>query len=256
MITVLTPTYNRAHTLKRLFESLLLQNVPFEWLVIDDGSRDGTRELIERLSPNSSFPIRYLWQENSGKHVAINTGVRLAEGEWIFIVDSDDALTPDALETVQHAIDTSVATVIGLCFRKLLFTGETVGRHYDISDPVLLTPTEAGNHFQGDLAYIFRTSALRSNPFPVIEGENFVPELLIWNRIADDGSILCYPSTAIYRCEYLNDGYSANFKRNLRRNPKGFALFYRDQFFRETSPVRKLKCAVRYLQCLIYGIVQ
>ncbi|MBN2869714.1 MAG: glycosyltransferase family 2 protein [Campylobacterales bacterium] len=256
MITVLTPTYNRAHTLERLFESLLLQNVPFEWLVIDDGSRDGTGELIERLSLSAPFPIRYLWQENSGKHVAVNTGVRLAEGEWIFIVDSDDVLTGEALQIVQDTAAELPPTVLGFVYRRMYPDRKLIGAQIDQDAPLKLTPTQAATLLKGDLAYVFRTETLWQNPFPVIAGETFVPELYLWNRISDQGEIFYYPSKAIYITEYLDDGYSKNFKSNLKRNPRGFALFYRDQFFRETSPLRKLKTAIRYLQCLMYEVLR
>lgn len=256
MITVLTPTYNRAYTLERLYQSLLVQTIPFEWLIIDDGSTDTTRELIASFQKNTPFPIHYIYQNNSGKHVAINTGVPHALGDFIFIVDSDDALTYDSLTIVQHAINALNDTKTGLCFRKILFNGKIIGNSNFAAEPITLTPTEASNLFQGDLAYIFRTKVLISSPFPTIKGETFVPELLIWNRVAEQGGIVCYPATAIYQCEYLPDGYSANFKQNLCKNPKGFALFYRDQFFRETSLIQKVKCVVRYIQCLYYGVFQ
>lgn len=256
MITVLTPTYNRAYTLERLYQSLLLQSVPFEWLIIDDGSTDTTRELITSLQTNAPFPIHYIYQTNSGKHVAINTGAREAKGDFIFIVDSDDLLTNDALIYVQNTINSLTESDIGICFRRAYFDGILIGKKNAASEPLYLSPTEAGNYFQGDLAYIFRTSILLFHPFPIIKGEKFVPELLIWNRISDEGRIVFYPDKAIYLCEYLEDGYSKNFKANLKRNPKGFALFYRDQFFRENSLIRKLKCTIRYLQCQYYGIVR
>lgn len=256
MITVLTPTYNRAHTLNRLYQSLLPQEAPFEWVIVDDGSSDETRELVRSLQGMAPFPIRYFYQDNGGKHAAINAGAPLSRGEWIFIVDSDDALTPDALSKVQEAVGSLPESTVGVCFRKAHFDGTLIGQKELPAEPLTLSPTEAGNYFQGDLAYVFRTSSLLSHPFPVIEGERFVPELLIWNRIGEDGEILFYPLLAIYLCEYLEDGYTANFKQNLRRNPKGFALFYRDQFFRETSMLRKLKCAVRYLQCLAYEAIR
>ena len=71
-ITVFTPAYNRAHTLRRAFNSLKAQTCKdFEWLIIDDGSTDGTSELVERLQEEADFPIRYYWKENGGRHTAV-----------------------------------------------------------------------------------------------------------------------------------------------------------------------------------------
>ncbi|MDO9172346.1 MAG: glycosyltransferase family 2 protein, partial [bacterium] len=82
--------------------------------------------------------------------------------------------------------------------------------------------------------------------------EKFFPELYVWNRIGDDGPILFFADETIYRCEYLPDGYTANFMRILKRNPRGLLVYYRDQYSRERAPIRKLKCLVRALQCSWY----
>src|SRR5579872_3551110 len=99
LFTVFTATFNRRHTLLRLFESLELQTLrDFEWLVVDDGSTDGTGELMRELEQRATFPLRYYYQSNGGKHVASNLAVDLAAGELFATLDSDDALAPRALE--------------------------------------------------------------------------------------------------------------------------------------------------------------
>ncbi|MBD3842337.1 MAG: glycosyltransferase family 2 protein [Campylobacterales bacterium] len=256
MITILTPTYNRAHTLPALFESLKVQSVPFEWIVIDDGSNDGTTEIVNSFKSTATFPIIYTFQPNGGKHSALNRGSQIAKGEWIFIVDSDDTLTTDALSLVVNTSYNLPLGVLGFAFRRMHSNGNIIGKMINVDDPMELTPTQASSLFSGDLAYIFRKETLQKHPFPIIKNELFVPELYIWNKISDSGKIIYFPSKAIYITEYLEDGYSKNFKQNLKRNPQGFALFYRDQFFRETSPIQKIKNAIRYLQCLYYEIIQ
>jgi glycosyltransferase involved in cell wall biosynthesis len=255
MITVLTPTYNRSHTIERVFESLLHQtDKRFEWLVIDDGSTDDTHTLIQKLSTQADFKVRYFHQTNAGKHIAINKGTTLAETDWIFILDSDDALTPDAIATAQQELaDHAEDMLLGICFRKAFFNGLLIGEKQELPAELYLHPTEAGKLLKGDLAYIFRRSALLAHPFPVISGEKFVPELYIWNKIGDDGKILFMTKKYIYLCEYLADGYSNNFTNNLKRNPRGFLIYYRSQFSREKLSVSKIKCAIRSLQCWYYA---
>ena len=105
MITVFTPTYNRAYIIENLYKSLQRQTFKdFEWLVIDDGSTDNTEELFASWTNEISFPVRYIKQQNGGKHRAINRGVKEANGELFFIVDCDDYLREDAVETIleQH----------------------------------------------------------------------------------------------------------------------------------------------------------
>src|SRR5260370_38611217 len=108
LFTVFTPTFNRRHTLLRLFESLQMQTLrDFEWLVVDDGSTDGTSELMRELEQRGWFPLRYYCQANRGKHVASNLAVDLSAGELFPILDSDDRPlppTPSPLCRPVHAV--------------------------------------------------------------------------------------------------------------------------------------------------------
>lgn len=258
MLTILTPTYNRRHTLPRLYESLLCQSGrDFEWLVVDDGSTDETAAWVETHCTQTDFPVRLVRQSNGGKHVALNTGVAHARGNWIFVVDSDDALTPDAVAVVAAAMASAGGEpdIVGVCFRKADMGGHVLGRPCDDA-PVRLvgTPTAIGRMVQGELAYVFRRDIMAATPFPVIEGEKFVPDLYAWNLIGDQGDIWFYLGRAVYRCEYLEDGYTRNFTAHLRRNPRGFFMFYAAQIAREPQVVDKLKAVVRSIQCLAYRL--
>src|SRR5216684_6062284 len=106
VFTVFTPTFNRSLTLSRVYESLRLQTFrDFEWLIVDDGSTDGTGELVEKWQTESGFPIRYIYQENQGKATAFNRGVREAQGELFLTLDSDDACVMQALERFKYHWD-------------------------------------------------------------------------------------------------------------------------------------------------------
>ena len=263
MISIITSTYNRCHTLPRLWDSLCAQatEYSFEWVLVDDGSTDGTGQWFKDLNhnvhnigfPNPGFTTRYVHQPNQGKHVALNTGVSVATGQWCFILDSDDALTPNAVERLRSDLGkvTDDQTTVGLCYRKQSLDGQLIG-NLVYGESIELSPNEAGELFKGDLAYVFRTSALLAHQFPVFPDEKFVPELLVWNQISDAGTIRYYPETAIYLCEYLPDGYSANFKKMLRQNTWGFGLFYRDQVRRLPIGVSWFKSMIRLIQCRYY----
>ncbi|MBC8670052.1 glycosyltransferase family 2 protein [Aeromonas hydrophila] len=255
MITIMTPTYNRAYVLSRLYDSLCQQaRWDFEWLVIDDGSIDGTAELIFDYRVKSNFSINYFYKENGGKHRAINEGVVHATGDWIIIVDSDDLLTCDAVTKLYNFINHIGTAFVGMCFRKATLSGHIIGiSGTTLSKSVVMQPIMAGHILKGDLAYVFRTNVMRECPFPEFPNEKFVPELYIWNKIADLGKIIFYVDQVIYLCEYLPDGYTSNFKKNLRNNPYGFGLFYQDQVIRDTRLIGKIKACVRSLQCIFYG---
>ena len=100
-LTIVTPTYNRRHKISDLYKSLQSQTLlDFEWIIIDDGSEDNTSEIVKQWIENSEFRIRYFYKENGGKHTAINYALKIIETELTFIVDSDDILTEDAVETI------------------------------------------------------------------------------------------------------------------------------------------------------------
>lgn len=262
MITIITPTYNRAYTLDRLYNSLVNQSQhDFEWVIIDDGSKDGTGEIVDAYIIENKIDIKYFYQTNMGKPSAINLGVEKSIGEFILIVDSDDALTLDALQVVEDTIaglKKDNCQFSGVGFRKGTLDGNLIGiseRNYG-KEFLMLNATECSDHFQGDLAYCFKKSLHLSNPFPRFPNEKFVPELYIWNAMSDVSKIALNPNKIIYLCEYLEDGLSNNFKSQLKKNPKGFGLFYADQFRRDKKIKSKLKKAIRRLQCYIYEYIK
>ncbi|MGA3031396.1 MAG: glycosyltransferase family 2 protein [Candidatus Limnocylindrales bacterium] len=187
--TVFTPTYNRAATLARVYESLQRQTLrDFEWLILDDGSEDGTAELVERWRAASSFPIRYVWQRNQGKHVAFNRGVGLARGELFLTIDSDDECVPVALERLMYhwneipsASRSCFAAVTGLCMDQ---NGRIIGDRFprDVLDSNSIELVYRYK-VRGDKWGFTRTDILRDFPFPA-DGTKFIPESVVWDEIA------------------------------------------------------------------------
>jgi glycosyltransferase involved in cell wall biosynthesis len=94
-VSVIVATYNRAKLLRETIDSILQQRFhDYELIVVDDGSTDNTRAMLEGLGSR----IRYFYQENRGPSAARNAGVRHAVGRWISIQDSDDLCAPNHLE--------------------------------------------------------------------------------------------------------------------------------------------------------------
>ena len=253
IITVFTPTYNRAYIISKLYESLLRQtDMCFEWVVVDDGSTDNTQELFEKILKENKIAVNYIKTENGGKQRAINKGVSVAKGDLFFIVDSDDYLTDDAVFNISKHWDSikDKNRIAGLCFRRVNYnTHKFIGGDCDIKEGEY-SSIEIANTLQilGDKAEIFKTSIMKLFPFPKFKNENFVPEALVWNRISKDYK-LKFINVGIYLCEYLPDGLSHNFYQNLQQNPQGFALFYREVLFYKGIPFFiKIKSLIRYLQ--------
>lgn len=251
-ITILTPTYNRASLLPRLFDSLLRQtNKDFEWIVVDDGSTDDTREVVANLKEKcgGAFPMGYVYKANGGKHMAINIGAERARGELLFIADSDDLLTDDALETVAnswHDIsdDKSFAGIAGLDIT--MDTREVIGsglpqEHIDCN----AIDIRYRHHVTGDMKEVFRTEVLREFPFPEFTGERFCPEQLVWFRMARRYR-LRYINKPIYIADYQPDGITAGITRARMRNPSASMLTYAELTECPVPFLVKVKAAINF----------
>ena len=250
MITILTPTFNRAHLLPRLFESLTHQtDFDFEWLVIDDGSTDGTSDLFAgKTFLSAPFPIRYYRQENGGKHRALNAGVKQAKGDFIFIADSDDWLLPQSVAIVgQHtsaiADDNIFAGVAGLD----VFDDERIvgtGLPQDIIDCNAMD-IRYRYHVDGDLKEVFKTTVLQEFPFPEIQDERFCPEQLVWFRIAQKYK-LRYFNIPIYVAEYQPNGITASIIRVRMLAPQATCMMYAEMLAYKIPFKEKIKAAINF----------
>ncbi len=248
-ITVFTPAYNRAYIIKALYDSLCRQtDEDFEWLVVNDGSSDNTEELIQEFIRENKITIRYFSQENSGKHIAINKGVTEAEGELFFIVDSDDYLTDDAVETLKKLYseikdDERYAGVSGT---RITPKGKRIGGDlpFETKDCSIIE-FSCIHGYAGDMAEAYKITVLRQFPFPHIEGERFCPESLVWNRIGQKYQ-LHYANKGIYVCEYLTDGLTASIVRIRMKSPKLATLFYTEQIKLDIPFKIKIRAAINY----------
>jgi glycosyltransferase involved in cell wall biosynthesis len=188
--TVFTPTYNRAHTLPRVWKSLQGQTFrDFEWLIVDDGSSDNTRELVAGWAAASDFPIRYLWQRNAHKKVASNLAVREARGFLFLTLDSDDECLPNSLERLWwHWLNIPederprFSAVTGLCADP---HGKIVGRPFPCSQWMDSDSIEVFHRYRacGEKWGFQRTDVMRAFPFPE-DVDGYVPEGVAWSRIS------------------------------------------------------------------------
>lgn len=221
-LTILTPTYNRANKIAVLYDSLLRQsNFDFNWVVVDDGSSDNTSKLIHDLMKECPFRIYFIQLENGGKHRAINFAVNQVKTELLFIVDSDDYLTRDAIETILRDWELYKNRVIGLSYLRSYSSGRIIGSEFT-SDHLVSSHSKERiirNSF-GDKAEVWKTSEFIKMPFLEFDDEKFFSEQHKYLSISGDGSVL-FVNKSIYVCEYLEDGLSTKIRILQFTNPKG-----------------------------------
>lgn len=258
MITVFTPTYNRAHTLPRLYESLRKQTcMDFEWLVIDDGSKDATEQLFDQwCQEENPFPIRYNKVENGGKDRAINKALQMAQGEFFFIVDSDDLLQPTAIKTLYDcfaSLPKEDDSFIGISVVKGDLEGNPLHRKPQIDSAIgyidcnNLERPKYG--LQADMAEAFFTEKLRKYEFPVWPGEKFTPEAVVWDQMALDGYRLRWFDKVEYLCEYQPDGLTNSSWRLLRDNPMGYAMLFNHKLLHTAGLKARANLVLQFISC-------
>ncbi|MBM3146151.1 MAG: glycosyltransferase family 2 protein [Chloroflexi bacterium] len=219
VFTIFTATYNRANKLQRVYDGLSSQTYQdFEWLIIDDGSTDGTGEVVEKWSREVSFPIRYYWQENSGKHIAHNLALEKARGEFFVVLDSDDSVVPAALErllslweSIPEEQKDDFCGAAALCMDQ---HGKLVGQPLPSSviDASILEMRFIHKRNQEFIGF-YRTAILKQYPFPEVKGVRFIPEGLVWSQIGQTYKIR-------YANEPLRIYYTGDEPNNLMKaNP-------------------------------------
>ncbi len=230
--TIFTPTYNRAHTIHRVFDSLCAQTLrDFEWLVVDDGSTDNTEELIAGWAEIADFQIRYFKQNHCGKHFAHNLALRQAQGRFFMLLASDDAFVPRTLEIIARHWDaippserSLFVAVDGLCCDQ---HGKIIGDSFP-SSPFDSTLREKRyvHRVRGEKVGAVRTEVARQYPFPEIAGTHFIPEGLVWLDIAKTYKIRYV--NEVLRVYFVDDhatGATLTKKKALSENAPG-RLYY------------------------------
>ncbi len=252
-ITVFTPAYNRAHTIGRTYESLCRQTCKdFCWLVVDDGSSDNTRELVEGWIAEDRIPIKYIYQQNQGMHGAHNTAYRNIETPLNTCIDSDDYMPDDAVEKIlncwkEHG-DEKFAGIIGLDVTE---DGRVIGTRFsdDMKKTTLQGFYAAGG--LGDKKLVYRTDVIKRYPeYPLFEGERYVGLAYKYMLIDQDYELITLNEPLVI-VEYQQDGSSFNMFKQYWNNPRGFAFFRKTEMQTTKSLKRKLRVCTHYVSSSI-----
>lgn len=249
-VCVFTPTYERAYILPKLYESLCSQtSQDFIWMVVDDGSTDGTEELVRSWVDRGDLRIDYVRVANGGKPRAINLGVARCENPLFFVVDSDDWLVPTAIEHVLKVWRTIKGDD--------RYAGIVALRGTDESTPMVTWMPEGAKDvkywdlfetmgFAGDTSLIHRTAVLRDYPYEVAPGELFIAETSVYYRL-DERYVMLADNTILTICHYLEDGLTQNFAANAKRSPVGYWKHKRYCASRSTTLKGRFRETLLYL---------
>lgn len=220
---------------------------------MDDGSTDDTEQVVRIMQESATFPIRYIYKENGGKHTALNVGIKTIESELTFIVDSDDSLTPDAVETIlfYHKRYRNNRGLCGYTFLREFPNGKINGKKFVVNEAVdsYINMRVNNDDMMADKAEVFYTKCLREFPFPIYGSEKFLGEDIVWIRMGRKYSMV-HINKAIYVGDYQGDGLTINRRKHNIKSPNG--CMHRAIEFMQPDICRKfrIKAAVQYV---VYG---
>lgn len=201
MITICTPTYNRAYILDRPYKSLKAQSSKnFKWLIIDDGSNDNTEEVVRNFQKHcNEFEIEYHKKANGGRHTALNYSYQFIKTEYVLNLDSDDALMDDAVEKLEKLIEIvkkqeNYEKIWQISCRSLdSENGDLVGEKYpdDINSFDEKKRRKIFANVSGEKHNCRKVSILKEYPFPIYDGIKFVTENTVWDLINREYDSYC-----------------------------------------------------------------
>ena len=255
--TVFTPTFNRKELLEKLYKSLQKQTFKdFEWLIVDDGSTDGTKEKVEEFLSEKKLEIKYYFKENGGKQRAYNFATEKANGELFICLDSDDEYVENGLEIIlkywkKYEKNSDIA---GMGYLSTYPNREIIGSSFPEKE-MISTQFEIYNKYgvKGDKGLMFRTEIIKKYKFPVFEDEKFITEAVVYNRICEKYKMV-YVNEKIEIKEYQEDGLTAKYNNLLLKNPKGQALYHNEINSQKLTFKQKvLNNAVYYKFCKVAG---
>ncbi|MBM7037696.1 glycosyltransferase family 2 protein [Vibrio ulleungensis] len=254
-ISVFTPTYNRVESLTRLYQSLKQQSYKkFTWVIVDDGSIDTTKSTVATWVSEGTIDIKYYYQSNAGKQRAYNLGIEKSEGDLFICIDSDDIYIDSAfaiiVETWRKIANKN--DYIAISYPSKSFNGKLIGTMFPkdfMSEYHFIMHNY--NNIEGDKGMAFDLRKLKKFRFPVIPGEKFMTEALLYNRLSIRYKTK-YINQALEVKEYLNDGLSSKYRSLLINNPLSSALYYSEFRYHRLSLKLKVKSILYEMRYLLH----
>ena len=230
-ISILTPTYNRANILNKLYESLVNNskyNIDIEWLIMNDGSTDETKNVIKKFIVENKIEIKYFEQENQGKMASINKLVEKATGDLIVDCDSDDYFTEDALKIIKEEYEKNKdeKDIYGLCFLKYDQNEENMGNNFKNKKTTMFDLYFKEGE-TGEKAIVFFSSIRKQYKHELEHNERFVTEARMYHKMDEKYKMICI-NKPIMICEYQKEGYTQNILKQFKENPYGYYEYFKE----------------------------
>jgi len=256
LLTIYTPTYNRAYCLTQLYESLVRQKrTNFQWLIIDDGSNDNTADLVLDWKSKSTFKIDYYKQMNEGKMAKLNFAHSIIDSELCVCIDSDDYLTDTAVDDILKEWETvkNFSDIGGMVGLDIFKDGSLVGTGFPSNTDRIKYRDFDKLNVKGDKKFVYKTSVLNKYPpYPSFSGEKFPAPGYLYRLIDVDYS-LWIVNKPLCIVEYMDDGLSKNKYSQFRKSPNSFMYYRHERMRLSSSFAEKFRNAIHYVSSCLFA---
>ena len=244
LFTIFTPAYNRADKLQQIYDSLKNQlSTECEWLIIDDGSKDETDKTVDEFLKKTSMNIRYIKKDNGGKHTAHNLAVDIARGKYFMCLDSDDYLVDGIIGKLLEELK-KLNGEEGIIAYKSDQNNKLLSNAFPNTEYVLNTYELASKYkCLGEFVFVYPTQLLKKNKFPVFDGERFITECVLYDRLYNPMKLF---AEIVEICEYQPDGLSNNLNEIMKKNPAGYCLYFMQRIDMQKSIMRRIMTIGKY----------
>lgn len=261
-ISVLTPTYNRANFLDKLYASLLINsnncsNCQIEWLIMDDGSTDNTKRVVEEYEKENIINVKYFYQENQGKMAAINSLVKNATGDFIVECDSDDFFSKDAFTIIKKSIEEckDMENTYALVFLKYTKEGKNMGNEFHSDNH---QSTMFNLYFKegitGEKALVYNASIRKQFVYELEKNEKFITEARLHHKMDLKYKVICF-NKPIMICEYQPEGYTKNINKMFKQSPYGYYQYFKEIFDQDMHGVKIKKRIYVYKHYILFSVL-
>lgn len=230
-ISVVTATYNREKELLKLYESLKKNYETFknfEWIVMDDGSKDGTKDLFKKWIKEVKFKIDYHYNDNMGKQREINAAMEYVTGDVVIEIDSDDYLVDNGLEMVAKDYENLDDNVYGILYKRVLGEKDTSMIPELNNKVITLFDIHNKYGYDFDMNLTFKTDVRKKYFYKVEDGENFVTEARLYYELDQLYDGMLFKDVDLVYGEYMNEGYSKNINKIFKKYPKGYLEYFNE----------------------------
>ncbi len=259
-ISILTATYNRENEIEKLYNSLIINNnseIDFEWLIMDDGSTDNTKTKIKNFIEQKIIDIKYFYQENQGKMSAINKLMENVTGDICLTCDSDDYFSIGAFDIIKKYSSRLLEdeTVYALAFLKSDADGKISGNEF----PEDLHRTDEFTMYfrekmDGEKILVFDSKIRKQFKHEIEDGEKFVTEARMYHKMDEKYDVIGI-NKVIEIGDYKDDGYTKNYLKIYKENPKGFYNYFKEILGRDLAGVTIEKRRYIYKHYILFSVL-